>query len=185
VGRHLVSRPTAGLDSSSVASAAVESVAENTTDSVVAPLLFYAVLGLPGAAVYRAVNTADAVLGYRTGVLEHFGKAAARLDDLLNLLPARLAAALLVIAAPLAGASASGAVRVLWADGQRTASPNAGLAMAAAAGALDLRLEKPGHYRLGAGRPPVPADIRRSVRLLWTAVGLATAAVAAGLAAAS
>src|SRR5581483_6526962 len=85
VGRHLVSRPTAGLDGPAVASAAVESVAENLTDALAAPLFFFVLLGLPGAAAYRAVNTADAMIGYRDGRLEHFGKAAARLDDLLNL----------------------------------------------------------------------------------------------------
>jgi adenosylcobinamide-phosphate synthase len=89
---HLVSRPTGDLQSEQVASAAIESVAENLTDSYAAPLAFFLVFGLPGAALYRAVNTADAMLGYRDGALEHFGKAAARLDDVLNFVPARLAA---------------------------------------------------------------------------------------------
>ena len=92
VGYHLVSRPTDELDAGKVASATIESVAENLTDSLVAPALFFLVGGLAGAAVYRAVNTADAMIGYRDGALEYFGKLAARLDDILNLIPARLAA---------------------------------------------------------------------------------------------
>jgi adenosylcobinamide-phosphate synthase len=172
VGVHLVSRPTGALDEGAVASAAVESVAENLTDALLAPLVLYLVLGLPGAAAYRAVNTADAMIGYRDGDLEHFGKAAARLDDLLNLVPARLAAAALVIAAALGGGDARRALVAAWREHGRTASPNAGWTMAAMAGALGVVLEKPAHYRLGHGRPPTAADIRRAVRLLWTAVFL-------------
>src|SRR5262249_45061093 len=109
VGHHLVSRPTRRLDEQGVASAAIESVAENLTDAVVAPVLFYVAFGLPGAAVYRAVNTADAMIGYRDGTLEWLGKVAARLDDVLNLIPARMAGAALVLAAPLAGGDARAA----------------------------------------------------------------------------
>lgn len=181
VGRDLVSRPTAALTGPQVASAAVESVAENLTDSLLAPLLFYLAFGLPGALAYRAVNTADAMLGYREGALEHFGKAAARLDDLLNLVPARLAALALVAAAPLAGAGAAGALRTAWTEAGRTSSPNAGWTMAAAAGALGVTLDKPGHYRLGRGRPPGPADVRRGVRLVTAAALVGTVLVAAAL----
>ncbi|MGH7644215.1 MAG: adenosylcobinamide-phosphate synthase CbiB, partial [Gemmatimonadales bacterium] len=92
VGRHLVSRPVDGLGEEATASAAVESLAENLTDSWVAPLCFYLVGGLPGAWAYRAVNTADAMIGYREGALDRLGSATARLDDLLNLVPSRLAA---------------------------------------------------------------------------------------------
>ena len=99
VGRHLVSRPTATLRVEQVAAGAIESVAENLTDSFVAPLLFYLVFGLPGAFAYRALNTADSMLGYREGALEYFGKLAARLDDVANLVPARLSALALVVAA--------------------------------------------------------------------------------------
>lgn len=176
VGHHLVSRPTDGLDESRVASAAIESVAENLTDALVAPLLFYLVLGLPGAVAYRVVNTADAMIGYRVGALEHFGKAAARLDDLLNLIPARLAAVALVAAAALTGADARRSVRIMWRHHGRTASPNAGWTMAAMAGALRLALEKPGHYRLGEGRLPGAGDIPRSVRVM-TAAALLSAAI--------
>jgi adenosylcobinamide-phosphate synthase len=181
VGRDLVSRPTATLDDAHVASAAVESVAENLTDSVVAPLLFYALLGLPGAAFYRAVNTADAMIGYRDGVLEHFGKVAARLDDVLNLVPARVAAAALVIAALVSGRSAHGAWTTAWRDGARTSSPNAGLTMAAMAGALGVTLEKAAHYRLGGGRAPGAADVRASVRIMRAATGLVVAGLVVAL----
>lgn len=180
VGRDLVSRPTASLDEARVASAAIESVAENATDSLIAPLLFYAVFGLPGAFFYRAVNTADAMIGYRQADLEHFGKAAARLDDLLNLVPARLCALALVAGAGLAGADARGALDVMRRDRGRTASPNAGWTMAAMAGALGVSLEKPGHYVLGEGRRPSANDVRRSLAVLWRAAACAAAAIALG-----
>ena len=172
VGYHLVSRPTAELDEGHVASAAVESVAENLTDSLVAPALFFLAGGLAGAAVYRVVNTADAMFGYRAGPLEYFGKVAARLDDLLNLIPARLAGLSLVVGAALAGESGRGALRALWRDRRRTASPNAGWTMAAMAGALGLTLEKPGAYRLGAGALPAAADVGRSLRVFGVAAGV-------------
>jgi adenosylcobinamide-phosphate synthase len=162
LGRDLVSRPTAGLGAGQVASGAVESVAENLTDALVAPLVFFLALGLPGALAYRALNTADTMLGYRQGALEHFGKLAARLDDVANLLPARLAALALVAAA---GARARAAWTVMCRDRVRTASPNAGWTMAAMAGALGVRLEKPEAYVLGDGPAPSPADIRRALRL--------------------
>jgi len=170
VGYHLVSRPTAELDAGQVASATVESVAENLTDSLVAPALFFLAGGLAGAAVYRAVNTADAMLGYRNGSLEYFGKIAARLDDIFNLIPARLAALSVVAGALLTGESARGALARLLSDRRRTASPNAGWTMAAMAGALGELLEKPGAYRLGAGELPVVGDVDRSLRVLEAAV---------------
>ena len=104
VGRDLVSRSVDDLDERATASAAVESLAENLTDSWVAPLCFYLVAGLPGAWAYRAVNTADAMIGYRGGVLEYFGKTSARLDDIFNLIPARLAAlSIVACASPIHG----------------------------------------------------------------------------------
>ena len=184
LGRHLVSRPTAELDAAGVASGAVESVAENLTDSWMAPLLFYLVAGLPGAWAYRAVNTADAMIGYRHGVLLHLGKSAARADDVLNWLPAR-AAALAIVAAALAGESPAGAWRAMRRDGPATASPNAGRTMAAMAGALGVVLEKPGHYRLGDGTPPDAETIRRAVRVAAIAAALGLAAALASLAATS
>jgi adenosylcobinamide-phosphate synthase len=179
VGYHLVSRSTAELDAGRVASATVESVAENLTDSLVAPALFYLAGGLAGAAVYRVVNTADAMFGYRTGPLEYFGKIAARLDDLLNLIPARLAGLSLVGGAVLVGEGGRGALACLRRDRRRTASPNAGWTMSAMAGALGVTLEKPGAYRLGAGDLPVGADIDRSLRILGAAVVVSFVALVA------
>ncbi|HKQ61488.1 MAG TPA: adenosylcobinamide-phosphate synthase CbiB [Candidatus Polarisedimenticolaceae bacterium] len=179
VGYHLVSRPTAELDAGQVASATVESVAENLTDSLVAPALFFLAGGLAGAAVYRTVNTADAMVGYRDGPLEYFGKIAARLDDIFNLIPARLAALSLVAGALLVGESSRGALARLLIDRRRTASPNAGWTMAAMAGALGVRLEKPGAYRLGAGELPVVEDVDRSLRVLGAAVAVSFAVLVA------
>jgi adenosylcobinamide-phosphate synthase len=178
VGRHLVSRPTDSLDEAHVASAAVESVAENLTDSVIAPLCCFLVFGLAGAAAYRVVNTADAMLGYREGPLEWFGKVAARLDDVLNAVPARLAALALVAAAAITSADGRGALRTAWHEHGRTASPNAGWTMAAMAGALGVRLEKTDHYQLGTGRWPAAPDIDRSIGLTQVAAWLTIAAVA-------
>jgi adenosylcobinamide-phosphate synthase len=179
--RSLVSRDTGALSPALCAAAAIESVAENSSDSLVAPLCYFVVGGVPGALAYRACNTLDAMIGYH-GETEWLGKAAARLDDLMNLIPARLSAALLVAASAVGGASAAGALRVWWRDGGATESPNAGRPMAAMAGALGVQLEKVGHYRLGdRGAPPGVAEIERSVRLLYIACALAAVAAVAGL----
>jgi adenosylcobinamide-phosphate synthase len=176
--RSLVSRDTRALDEPRLAAAAIESVAENASDSLVAPLFYYALLGVPGALAYRAVNTLDALIGYR-GETEWLGKPAARLDDALNLVPARLTAALLVIASAFASASPVGALRVWLRDARVTESPNAGRPMAAMAGALGVELEKVGHYRLGAGMsPPTGHDIDRSIWIMTFACLLAAALVA-------
>jgi adenosylcobinamide-phosphate synthase len=151
--RSLVSRDVAGLDRQLLASAAVESLAENTVDSIVAPLSYYAVGGLPAAFAYRAANTLDAMIGYR-GEYEHLGKTAARLDDVLNLIPARLSTALLLGAGAIGGGDVRNGLAVARRDHGRTASPNAGWPMSAMAGLLGTRLEKPGHYRLGRELPP-------------------------------
>ena len=176
---HLVGRPTAELDGPRVAAAAIESVAENASDGVVAPLLFYAVGGLPAALAYRVINTADSVLGHRDAGREWLGKVPARLDDLANLVPSRLTALGFILAAPGIGGRMAGAARIWWRDRNATASPNAGHPMAAAAGALGVELEKVGHYRLGAGlRLPGAADVDRSVRLLLTMLALVAVALA-------
>jgi len=176
---YLVSRPTAELDERQVASATVESVAENLTDSLVAPVCFFLAGGLVGAAVYRVINTADSMFGYRTGPLEYFGKSAARLDDLLNFVPARIAGLSLVAGAALAGESARGALAILRRDRCRTESPNAGSTMAAMAGALSVVLEKPTIHRLGAGALPIVRDIERSVRVLRAAAAVSLLLMAA------
>lgn len=178
---HLVSRPTADLNESEIAAAAIESLAENLSDSVVAPSLWYLLGGLPALAAYRFSNTADAMWGYRNERYERLGKAAARCDDLLNWVPARLTALLIVIAAPLATASARGAWHIALRDHGRTASPNAGWPMAAMAGALDTTLSKVEHYQLGSGsqRPDVQL-INLARRIVRTAFALIVAALVLG-----
>jgi adenosylcobinamide-phosphate synthase len=172
VGRDLVSRPTATLDAGQVASATIESVAENLTDAFLAPLIFFVVFGLPGAVAYRVINTADAMIGYRDGPLLSFGRVAARLDDVFNLVPARLAALLIVAAATIARADGRRALSTMRRDHRRTASPNAGWTMSAMAGALGVTLTKPATYDLGDGLPPTAADITRAVHLLALAAAL-------------
>jgi adenosylcobinamide-phosphate synthase len=166
----LVSRDTTQLTPEQAASAAIESVAENTTDSFVAPWLYFAIFGLPGAIAYRAVNTLDAMIGYH-GKYEYLGKASARLDDLLNLIPARLSALTIAAVSPLTRDNMKRSLKTLFKEGHHTESPNAGLTIAAMAGALGVKLEKAGYYVLGLGlRPPTPADITKSIRIMkWVA----------------
>ncbi len=167
VAWHLVSRDTSNLPASQVAAATIESIAENASDGLVAPLTAYALGGLPAALTYRFLNTADAMLGYRDAQYEWLGKIPARVDDLLNLIPSRLTAGLLVLASVLLKENAAAAWRTWRRDAHLTASPNAGHPMAAMSGALKVRLEKTGHYRLGAEfPPPQPTDISRAIRLL-------------------
>jgi adenosylcobinamide-phosphate synthase len=180
VARDLVSRATADLGADEVASAAIESAAENLVDSVAAPVLAYAVAGLPAVWAYRAINTADAMWGYRDTRYERFGKAAARLDDLANLIPARLGAAALAAGAVLAGEDGAGAARVAWAQHRRTASPNAGWPMAAMAGALHVGLRKRGAYRFGEDALPSSPDVIRRARRVLGAAATITVALAAG-----
>lgn len=172
VGR-IVSRDVTALDEAGVAAAAVESLAENASDSVVAPLLCYALFGLPGTYLYRMANTLDAMLGYR-GRYEYLGKAAARVDDFLNVAPSRLTALAMVVASRIAGGSPTGAWRTALRDSSRTASPNSGWPMAAAAGALGLRLEKRGHYVLNPdGWPPRGGDVARARRVVTASLVVA------------
>lgn len=171
--RSLVSRDVGCLGPRLLTSAAIESLAENTSDSIVAPLFYYAVGGLPAALAYRAANTLDAMIGYR-GEYEHLGKAAARLDDLLNLVPARLTSALLLAAGAVGGGDLGTGLTITRRDHGRTASPNAGWPMSTIAGLLGTRLEKPGHYTLGEELPPpdVPA-IDHAAELVKAATALA------------
>jgi adenosylcobinamide-phosphate synthase len=179
VGWHLVSRDTSRLSDAYVAAATIESVAENACDGVIAPLWYYALGGLPGALTYRFVSTCDSMWGYRNMEYEWLGKVAARLDDLLNLLPARLTATLIVVAALFLGENARTAWCIWRRDAAITASPNAGHPMSAMAGALGVELEKIGHYRLGQGlRHPRAQDIRRATRLTTVCCGLAMTFIA-------
>jgi adenosylcobinamide-phosphate synthase len=166
---HLVSRETSGLTASEVAGATIESLAENLSDSVVAPLLCFRLGGLPLAALYRYANTADAMWGYRTPELKHAGKVAARADDGLNLAPARLTALCTLLVGGGHGVS-------VWArDRRKTVSPNAGHPMSAFAGALGVRLDKHDLYILNAeGRLPETADLPRALHLAHLTFALAT-----------
>ena len=175
----LVGRDPSALDADGVARAVVESVAENTTDAVVAPVVWAAVGGAPAVLAHRAVNTLDAMVGHRTPRYERFGWAAARLDDLANAVPAVVGVALVVVRHPARWRAVG---RAVVADAGRHPSPNAGLIEAAFAGALGVTLGGANRYagtvedrgRLGAGPAPVPADIARAVRLRrW--LGLAVA----------
>jgi adenosylcobinamide-phosphate synthase len=162
----LVSRDRSQLPAELVAAAAIESLAENLSDSIVAPLFYYTLAGLPGAALYRLCNTFDSMLGYH-GRYEYLGKAAARLDDALNLLPARLTALLIIAGAPLFGGDRRRAWRIWRRDARKTASPNAGQPMSAAAGAMGVQLEKVGHYILGDNeRAATASDIRRAEQMV-------------------
>jgi adenosylcobinamide-phosphate synthase len=183
--RHLVGRDTAELSTEEVARATVESVAENASDAIVAPLLWGAVAGLPGLIGYRAVNTLDAMIGHRTPRYLEFGWAAARLDDLANWVPARLAALAAAAWAPLIGGTAGKAIDVVRRDAGRHPSPNAGVVEAAFAGALDVQLGGRNAYHgtvedrgvLGNGRLVTVADIDRADRLA-AAVSLTALVVA-------
>src|SRR5580693_3572470 len=171
----IVGRDTDALDAAGVARAAIESLAENFSDAVVAPVFWMAIAGLPGAALYKAINTADSMIGHRTPRYEAFGWAAARLDDLVNLPASRLSALLLIAAAALnKGASAAAAWRAMLRDASRHRSPNAGYPEAAMAGALGLSLAGPRVYggvkvddaTMGDGRrDATAADIRQALML--------------------
>jgi len=169
---HLVSRPVDSLDASAVASAAMESLSENFTDSVTAPFFWYSLGGPAAAWCYRYVNTADAMLGYREGDREWGGKAAARMDDVLSWVPARFAGWMICAAAVLPRLDARGAVRAMRHDSRKCSSPNSGWSMAAAAGALGLRFEKVGNYIINdGGSRPEGEDLKRLKRLLrWSLV---------------
>lgn len=172
----IVGRRTENLDQPGIVRAAIESLAENFADGVVAPAFWFALLGLPGLAAYKAINTADSMIGHTSAELRSFGWAAARLDDLVNWIPARLAALLLTLAAPLVGGSVPATMKVVVDDARRHRSPNAGWPEAAAAGALGIALAGPRQYREGRVEDPflnatgrldaVPADIQRALRLL-------------------
>ncbi|HEX3289135.1 MAG TPA: cobalamin biosynthesis protein [Mycobacterium sp.] len=185
----LCGRDPAALDADGLARAAVESVAENTSDAQVAPLFWAAVGGVPALLVYRGANTLDAMIGHRSPRYQRFGWAAARFDDALNLVPARVAGVLVAICAPVVGGSPAAAWRAWRRDAVRHPSPNAGVVEASFAGALGVRLGGPTQYAhqleirptLGDGPAPQIVDLVRAVRLSRTvqmlSAVLATAAV--------
>lgn len=183
----LCGRDPVSLDRAGLTRASLESIAENTSDAQVAPLLCAAAGSVPAVLVYRGINTLDSMVGYRSPRYLRFGWAAARLDDAANFLAARVTASLAVLLAPLVGGSPSGAARAWRRDAARHPSPNAGVVEAAFAGALGVRLGGPTQYRhelqirptLGDGREPTVTDLRRAVAL--SSLVQAGAAVLAGL----
>ncbi|MCV7414481.1 cobalamin biosynthesis protein [Mycolicibacterium litorale] len=187
----LCGRDPSVLDAEGLTRAAAESIAENTSDAQVAPMVWAAIAGVPGLLVYRGANTLDAMIGNRSPRYLRFGWAAARFDDVLNYLPARVTGALTALCAPLVGGSPAAVLRAWRRDARRHPSPNAGVAEAAFAGALGVRLGGPTQYAheleirptLGDGRGPVVGDLRRAVRLS-RAVQIAAAVLAVAVSAA-
>ena len=163
---YIVRRDPNSLDEPQVISAAVESIAESTTDGITGPFFFFAVLGVPGAFIYRVINTLDSMVAYKTPELRNIGWFSAKMDTAVNYIPARLTALLMVIAAGLAGENFKEAWRVLKRDKNSTASPNAGYTISAMAGALETQLAKPGHYALGDKGALEPEDIFKALRIM-------------------
>jgi adenosylcobinamide-phosphate synthase len=185
----IVGRDPDDLDEAGVCRAAIESCAENFSDGVVAPVFWLALFGLPGLIAYKAINTADSMIGHRSPRYESFGWAAARLDDLVNLIPARLSGLLVAMVAPIAGGTTAAARKVMWRDAAKHRSPNAGWPESAAAGALGLALAGPRRYgerivddvflNAEARKAATSDDIGRALDLLIAACLLQTAAYAA------
>ena len=187
----IVGRDPEQLDEAGVSRAAIESCAENFSDGVVAPVFWLALLGLPGLIAYKAINTADSMIGHRTARYEFFGWAAARVDDLVNLIPARLSGLLLAVVAPIANGAVGIALDVMRRDAPQHRSPNAGWPESATAGALGLALAGPRRYgehivddpflNADARKEATPGDIDRALDL-YVAACLLQAAVYAALA---
>jgi adenosylcobinamide-phosphate synthase len=182
----IVGRDTAGLDAAEITRATVETVAENITDGIIAPLFYAALGGAPLAILYRAVNTLDSMVGYKNDKYRDFGLVAAKTDDAFNYLPARITGLLVVIAAFLAGCDARGAARAIWRDAARHPSPNSGIPEAGVAGALGVQLGGLNYYggvpslRATMGEPRrqlVPGDIAATIRIMYTATALFAALI--------
>lgn len=176
----VVGRDTTALDEAGIAAAGIETLAESFCDGIVAPAFWFALLGLPGLLAFKCISTADSMIGHRDARYELFGKASARMDDVMNWVPARLSGALLCLAG-------GGGWRIMWRDARRHLSPNAGWPESAMAGALGVTLGGGAHYDgewiarqpLGEGPRPGTADLRRALRvflvaggLLWLGVGV-------------
>jgi adenosylcobinamide-phosphate synthase len=184
----IVGRDPERLDEAGVTRAAIESTAENFSDGIVAPVFWLALLGLPGLIAYKAINTADSMIGHRTDRYIDFGWAAARLDDLVNLVPARISGVLVALAAPVARSSIVTSFRTMFRDARHHRSPNAGWPESAMAGALGIALSGPRVYAEGVanepylnadGRMAAPDDIRRALNVYAAACALEAAIYAA------
>jgi len=160
--KKIVSRDIDGMKEWQINSAVIESISENFVDGVLAPLFYYSIFGLHGALVYRAINTCDAMLGYRTGKYERFGKISARLDDIANFLPSRLSLLLYLILS-----------RKAFLCGVRKNPKLNGHSISAMAGLLEVRLEKPGKYSIECGKEPETGDVMRSMKYFRALSGMA------------
>jgi len=147
----IVKRNTKDLDKNHVLSGVIESISENTVDGVTGPLFYFGLFGLPGAFVYRVINTADSMIGYKTNIFKNIGWFAANCDKILNYLPSRLTGLVMIFSAMILGNDWKRSYRIMIRDGRKTESPNAGYPMAAIAGALGTKFEKIDHYSLGDG----------------------------------
>ena len=147
----IVKRNTKNLDKNHILSGVLESISENTVDGITGPLFFYSLFGLPGAFVYRVVNTADSMIGYRSNIFKNVGWFAATCDSILNYIPSRLTGLIMIISSAILQNNWKESYKVMIRDGKKTESPNAGYPMAALAGALETKFEKINHYKLGDG----------------------------------
>jgi adenosylcobinamide-phosphate synthase len=163
---YIVRRDPATLDESHVISAAVESIAESTTDGVTSPIIYFALFGVPGAVAYRVINTLDSMVGYRDVANLNVGWFSAKLDTLANYVPARLTAALMILSAKILGEDWRGSQLIIRRDRHKMPSINAGWTIAAMAGALGAQLEKPNYYALGDNHGLSPDHIRRALRMM-------------------
>ncbi|MCL1978046.1 MAG: cobalamin biosynthesis protein [Candidatus Bathyarchaeota archaeon] len=163
---YIVRRDPNSLNERQIISAAVESIAESTTDGITGPFFFFTFLGVPGAFIYRVINTHDSMVAYKTPELRNIGWFSAKMDTAANYIPSRLTALLMVIAAGLVGENAKEAWRILKRDKNNTASPNAGYTISAMAGALETQLAKPGYYALGDEGPITSEDIFKALRIM-------------------
>ena len=158
----IVKRNTKDLDKNHVFSGVLESIGENTVDGITGPLFYFAVFGLPGAFVYRVVNTADSMIGYKTDIFKNVGWFGANCDKILNYIPSRLTGFIMILSAMILGNDWKKSYEIMIRDGRKTKSLNAGYPMAAIAGALDAKFEKIDHYSLGDGNIPFTKDHVRS-----------------------
>lgn len=164
--RFIVRRNPNELDERHIISAAVESIAEGTTDGVTSPFFFFALFGVPGAIAFRAINTLDSMVGYKDPVHKNIGWFSAKMDTITNYIPTRITAVFMVASAGLLRANWRNSWRILKRDKNKTASPNAGWTISAMAGALNTQLEKEDHYALGDGAKILPEDITKAWRIM-------------------
>ncbi|MDH5431735.1 MAG: cobalamin biosynthesis protein [Nitrosopumilus sp.] len=154
----IVKRNTTNLDKTHIISGVLESISENTVDGITGPMFYYAFFGLPGAFVYRVINTADSMIGYKTDIFRNIGWFAATCDSILNYIPSRLTGLIMIISAAILQNNWKESYKIMIRDGKKTESPNAGYPMAALAGALETKFEKINHYKLGQGEITLTKD---------------------------